>query len=191
MRFIDDRDAMIQELQGRNMALELENHRLQEQLKMSRRDGLTGLLTRSTFDIEYLCQRRKDAVDDVTVAFIDVDNFKRVNDDFGHEEGDLLLVTLARIVQMRVRETDYVVRWGGDEILVVLPGATLSDAETVIRDISCSFDHYARRFNECDLQAPRVGLSIGIVSGNSVVESVIMADKEMYTMKRAHRVKGR
>ncbi|MBE6839571.1 MAG: GGDEF domain-containing protein [Ruminococcus sp.] len=62
---------------------------------------------------------------------IDIDFFKKVNDKFGHESGDKVLVWLADILKNMVRETDYVIRWGGEEFLIIMPGCSVENAARI------------------------------------------------------------
>lgn len=68
----------------------------------------------------------------LTVVFLDLDGFKRVNDRFGHEAGDDVLEQAARTLRHNVRGGDAVIRWGGDEFLLLLPAATYEAGETVV-----------------------------------------------------------
>jgi diguanylate cyclase (GGDEF)-like protein len=99
--------------------------RLEDVLAASRRDPLTGLLNRS-----YLEQRLAEAAKahanaglPMGLLMVDVDRFKRINDTLGHPVGDRVLVAVAQAVRRAVRDTDPVVRYGGEEILVALPTA--------------------------------------------------------------------
>lgn len=90
-------------------------------------DPLTGALNRRAFSEGVGLDSAKAAFG--TVAMLDMDNLKITNDTHGHAAGDELLRYLVRILRATVRPSDRVYRWGGDEFLVVLPGATLEDAE--------------------------------------------------------------
>lgn len=100
-------------------------------------DGLTGALTRSA--IEQRLQQEIDVARDrgtpVSVVFIDIDYFKHINDAHGHAAGDACLRQVVAGVRRRLRGTDALGRQGGDELLVVLPGAGLHDARRVAEDI--------------------------------------------------------
>ena len=96
-------------------------------------DALTGLKTRNFFkeraveiisSIENLKQeKRKEGFHNFSVLFCDIDNFKEVNDKFGHEGGDDVLKKVSKIIKDEVRAADIVCRWGGEEIVVALLGA--------------------------------------------------------------------
>lgn len=92
-----------------------------ESVERSRRDGLTGLLTRAAFfeGAEELARRRPPAR--FAVLMVDIDHFKRINDTFGHQGGDVVLAFAARQLSAAVRVTDPVGRYGGEEFCLLLP----------------------------------------------------------------------
>jgi diguanylate cyclase (GGDEF)-like protein len=144
-------------------------------------DGLTGLANRheilATLDHELALGR------DSTILFCDLNGFKTVNDDLGHAAGDQLLVEVARRLEACVRETDMVSRFGGDEFLILLRNAKLSDAHAICDRITTAL----ARPIELHLGHPRVGASIGIAvaAGDSDAERLIgRADRAMYRAKR-------
>ncbi len=95
----------------------------------SRRDPLTGVYSRAY--LEHFLAREFDSSTrhkwSLSVAFIDLDNFKQLNDNFGHQAGDCVLQTTARILRGNTRETDLIARYGGEEFVVLLPA---TDADT-------------------------------------------------------------
>jgi len=104
----DITDAYLQEKQIKHMAMH---------------DALTGLPNRVLLDekMEHALAQAKRNNTLLGLLFVDLDNFKQVNDIHGHKTGDHLLVSVSRIMQQRLRETDTLARWGGDEFVVVLP----------------------------------------------------------------------
>lgn len=111
---------------GEQVSLALANLRLRETLRnQSIRDPLTGLFNRryteETFQRELLrCEREKKPL---SIALLDVDHFKRFNDTHGHETGDEVLKSIARFLQQQTRASDVASRLGGEELMVMLPGA--------------------------------------------------------------------
>jgi diguanylate cyclase (GGDEF)-like protein len=94
-------------------------------------DQLTGLGNRRHFDRrlkEEIARARREGTP-LSLLFIDVDRFKRVNDLYGHLAGDRVLQTVAGVLRKAFRETDVVCRYGGDEVAVIAPGTTLSAAQ--------------------------------------------------------------
>src|SRR5690606_4212201 len=71
----------------------------------------------------------------LSVVFSDVDHFKSINDEFGHEAGDNDLCELSRRLQMSLRQSDSLLRWGGEEFLLVMPGADLKQARQALERI--------------------------------------------------------
>ncbi|MEP7241194.1 MAG: GGDEF domain-containing protein [Devosia sp.] len=107
-------------------------------------DALTDIMNRAAFSTlveAYLSEvRSAEAQRSGALLIIDVDNFKSVNDRFGHDQGDVALVTVAHTIRDLVRSPDIVGRIGGEEFGVFLPGASLGDAETVAERIRRSVD---------------------------------------------------
>ena len=121
------------------------NDRRQREEELERRiafDHLTGAYNRIKLEHQLETETRKaDRVGyDVTLVMFDVDRFKRVNDTLGHDVGDRVLQELVRRVQSRIRETDMLARWGGEEFMLMLPGTDyhggMQLAETIRREIA-------------------------------------------------------
>jgi diguanylate cyclase (GGDEF)-like protein len=80
-------------------------------------------------------QRSKRYDIDLTVIFLDLDDFKAINDNFGHDNGDLALCHTAKCLNMLKRDSDIVARFAGDEFVVILPSTNISQAETYIKRV--------------------------------------------------------
>lgn len=107
------------------------------------RDGLTGLLNHTTIN-EYLDQelaRAKRQNTPLSFIMIDIDNFKQVNDTYGHPAGDRVLKSLSRLLRQRLRRADVIGRYGGEEFALILPDTPGENARYVMEDIR-------RRFNK-------------------------------------------
>ncbi len=157
--------------------------RIVRYLKMSAiRDYLTGLLTRTFFFNEYLpreIKRAKRAEKPISVILIDVDDFKLINDVYGHKKGDEVLRKLSKAIQKSVRGSDAVVRFGGDEILVVLPEADRKGAEAVLERIKENLKKISEKSLPISISA-----GIAVWDGTKDFEHVIeKADKRMYKNK--------
>jgi diguanylate cyclase (GGDEF)-like protein/PAS domain S-box-containing protein len=101
---------------------------------MADHDPLTGLLNRRAFVRELsdrIVQARRQGGGGGVVLFLDIDDFKHVNDTLGHSAGDQAVAGVARVLEQQVRETDVLARLGGDEFGVLLPSATLAEAEAL------------------------------------------------------------
>lgn len=98
--------------------------------KLAEHDGLTGVLNRRAVErqLRALTNEARAGGNGVGVLFVDVDHFKSINDSFGHPVGDVCLVAVAQRLQAELRESDHLGRWGGEEFVVLLPGASLENA---------------------------------------------------------------
>ncbi|WP_323751074.1 diguanylate cyclase domain-containing protein [Marinobacter sp.] len=119
------------------------------------------------------------------LMFLDLDHFKEVNDTYGHDAGDILLKEIAERLERNVRETDTVVRMGGDEFIVLLPEVSSTENATVVAE---KILHAVSQPVVLPLGVARVGVSIGIAIARGAgltVEGVMQsADKAMYEAKR-------
>ncbi|MEW6109107.1 MAG: diguanylate cyclase [Nitrospirota bacterium] len=131
-KFFDFDIATLLSLIGNNFSLILEKIKLfQETKRLSITDGLTGLYNRRYFnkylDIEIARAKRYNNF--FSVMLFDIDNFKKINDTHGHQAGDEVLQELANIFKSVSRETDTIVRYGGEEFIIILPNT--SEEETL------------------------------------------------------------
>jgi len=107
-----------------------EQKRLEQELEYAaHRDSLTGLLNRRQF--YHLTEHIMPTALDFSLLLVDADHFKHINDRFGHQKGDEVLIQLSRTLEQQSRKGDYVFRWGGEEFLVLLPHTSLDAALTV------------------------------------------------------------
>ena len=96
----------------------------------SLRDGLTGIYNRRAFDqrLQYLIERSLVQRTEFAILVLDIDNFKNVNDTFGHLVGDRVLLAIAQVCRQMIRSDDFLARYGGEEFVIVLPGASKRNA---------------------------------------------------------------
>ncbi len=154
--------------------------------ELAARDPLTGLYNRRHFN-EELVRRLAEADrfgSDVTLLMLDVDDFKNVNDTLGHPYGDKVLGATARSILTALRATDVAARFGGDEFVVLMPGAGCADAHVLAARIIDRFEHD----QATDFEGPAVTLSVGISclsrlaipSANALIQA---ADEALYNAK--------
>jgi diguanylate cyclase (GGDEF)-like protein len=151
-------------------------------------DGLTGLFNRRCFEdlLSRELQRARRHGRELSLALVDVNDFKKYNDAFGHQAGDEALAALGAAVRAAVRSTDLAARYGGDEIVIILPETKLAKAyglfvDRIKREIEEGFARISER------KAP-LSVSIGIASypqdGRSARDLVLAADKALMTAKK-------
>lgn len=99
-------------------------------LDNSRRDGLTGLYTRSAFMESASVLDQPTAAEPYSVVMVDIDFFKKINDSYGHASGDVAIIHTARLIAKSIRGTDLAARYGGEEFCVLLRGCGPDDAQT-------------------------------------------------------------
>ena len=184
------KEFFIKELESIRYSLAVTFDRLekeqQELYNLSTKDSLSGLYNRlSLFEkVDWLISKSKRDNDKFAILFIDLDDFKNINDFLGHDVGDEVLKIVAKSIQSSVREIDFVARIGGDEFVVVLPKfhhnmEVVDVAERIIKNISKPLSINDKTFN--------IGASIGIViypkNGKDKTELIKNADIAMYKAK--------
>ncbi len=165
--------------------------RTQRLRRMSTNDQLTGLFNR-LYAEEFLGNevlRTARTNSRLVVAMLDVDHFKKFNDTNGHAAGDAALRTLARVLRDRLRRSDVVARWGGEELLIVLPGADLESALEALDQVRVAV-------GLADISLPkggtaRVQVSIGVaawgIDARTTDGLTEIADTRLYEAKAAGR----
>jgi diguanylate cyclase (GGDEF)-like protein len=152
---------------------------------LARTDSLTGIANqRYFFEIArievYQARRYKRHI---SIAYIDVDNFKHVNDTYGHAEGNNLVILIASTMKKNIRTSDRVARLGGDEFAVLLPETDEKQARAVIEKLQKALMEVMRQ------EKWPITFSIGVVTYFSpkvtIVDMIKKADKLMYTVKNS------
>jgi diguanylate cyclase (GGDEF)-like protein/PAS domain S-box-containing protein len=157
---------------------------LENEKRVSRVDFLTRIPNRRTFyeAVESESKRARRYQRAMTLAYIDVDKFKEVNDLFGHSVGDDLLKLIGAEIQSSIRSTDMVARLGGDEFAILLPETNAEGAATAMAKVQSRLQEAARQQNWT------VTFSVGVVTFANALESVEemikRADGLMYEVKR-------
>jgi diguanylate cyclase (GGDEF)-like protein len=150
-------------------------------------DALTGVHSRRWLDetLPRLCDRHRFDGQPLTLGVVDVDHFKKVNDQYGHQAGDQVLVQVARMLRGKLRPTDFVARFGGEEFIAIFPGTPLLGARVAaerLREAVAKAEFKAR--DGSDL--PRVTISVGLAAlgpDQDVPALLERADKCLYVAK--------
>ena len=174
---LQEKYAEIQELQAK----------LREQ---AIRDPLTDLYNRRHMEDALERELAKAAREEhpLSVIILDLDHFKSVNDTYGHEAGDIVLKALALFLLTQARRSDIVCRYGGEEFVVVMPGAPLEMARERVETWRIRFQEYRIRYKEMALKCT---FSVGLASypkyGTTVQSLFSAADQALYTAKQTGR----
>ncbi len=157
--------------------------------RQAREDALTGLANRRAFDelLAYEFARAGRSDQPLCVALVDLDHFKRINDEHSHAAGDAALRTVAARMSALCREIDTVARWGGEEFALLLPNTRLSDALVVCERVRAGLERL-----ELDSIEPglRITVSIGLASheGHADYDRMLsQVDAALYAAKQAGR----
>lgn len=151
------------------------------------RDPLTGVFSRSSgeevLELQFTIAHRSNAT--LSVAFIDLDHFKNINDKFGHEAGDKALLDMTDIVSRNLRRGDMLTRWGGEEFVLIMPNTDLMQAQAALLRLRSM--GFGRRPDGTPLTA-----SIGIAERSADLATdwktlIDLADQRMYHAKQSGR----
>lgn len=183
--------SMLDQLESYSHGLEEEVRRRTEELELlSVTDELTGLFNR-----RYLNRVMQEELSrclrygtNLSVCLLDVDHFKKINDYFGHQVGDDVLVSLANLLESSVRDTDIVGRFGGEEFLMIMPNTALEEALLAADKVR----GIVQRIIVLDSGALPVTVSMGVVGClesqvKSLNEFISKADRALYTAKNLGR----
>jgi len=172
----------------------IENARLHEHIKLvGLRDPLTGVNNRRFFDqrLSEEISRSQRFKTPLSCLFIDLDHFKRINDQYGHQAGDAVLKQLSELLDDRLRQTDVLARYGGEEFVILLSNTVNEDAVYIAEQIRSRVEQ--QRFTIPSAKTINVTLSIGvattIVAGknNSGKALIAAADQAVYAAKLSGR----
>ncbi|GED13039.1 sensor domain-containing diguanylate cyclase [Aneurinibacillus migulanus] len=167
---------------ARQLGTVIMNVRQYEHIKtLAVTDGLTGLHTRQYFSEryaeEYASAERYNMP--LCLVMIDIDDFKKINDTYGHVVGDNVLVAVSHMVQRQVRAYDIVARYGGEELILLLPRTQLEDAYRIVERIRMAF----RSLDFSFLITASIGLAAYPYHAQNKEELLMLADDAMYRAK--------
>lgn len=174
------------------ISLALASLKLRETLQhQSIRDPLTGLFNRRYLEesLSREINRAQRSEQSLSVIMVDVDHFKRFNDTFGHEAGDLVLRELGHFLQHQIRDSDIACRYGGEELTLILPDASLPDAQRRAEQLREGVKQLQVQHRQQRLDA--ISISLGVAcfpehgrNGETLIQS---ADTALYQAKREGR----
>ena len=158
-----------------------------ELLELTRTDALTGVGSRHYLDQELnrLMNHYQRYDTPFSIMLIDMDDFKAVNDRFGHPTGDRVLIEFVGLVHQHLRKTDIFGRWGGEEFLLICPNTTLPQAETLAERIRNATD--VHDFKATATQTVSIGIAVCDSRELTSARLVSIADKALYAAKTAGR----
>ncbi|WP_215396531.1 sensor domain-containing diguanylate cyclase [Rheinheimera oceanensis] len=176
----DATDAYVYQQQLQQSVMQLEH--------ANRTDGLTGVYNRRYWQqqLGYEIQRAGRYQHPLSLLLFDLDKFKDINDQYGHQGGDFVLVELSRLIGSLLRDTDLFGRYGGEEFGVILPDTGMTGALQVANRICDTVARHKMLYNQQTLKAT---ISIGVVSyfDQSIDELIRRADTALYCAKRQGR----
>jgi diguanylate cyclase len=151
------------------------------------RDPLTGLPNRRAYEerLEHEYARWKRFGDPLALVVWDVDNFKKVNDTFGHKAGDKALIMIGKLLNERLRETDFIARYGGEELVVLLVGAALDDAQRIADMMRIAVESGGLHAHGKPVSVTVSGGLSSFKFGDAPADVFERADKAMYQAKQA------
>lgn len=177
-------EAMEAQVAERTLQLQKANTELEQ---LARSDPLTGLLNRRGFEarMRYTIALAQRSQRSLAVLAMDIDHFKRVNDDYGHETGDMVLLRVAQILQSRLRISDVLARMGGEEFTALLPDTSLTTASELAEELRVMVENTAMPHGQT------VTLSIGVsclgLDDNDSSSLLRRSDEALYNAKAAGR----
>ncbi|MCF7978726.1 MAG: GGDEF domain-containing protein [Chromatiaceae bacterium] len=161
-------------------------------LSLSRTDGLTGLYNHAYMQelIDTELERATRYQRPLTLVLFDIDHFKALNDQHGHQAGDQVLMQLAKLCQTLIRDSDRIARYGGEEFLIILPELEPEQSQQFAERLRHEIEQARFRFGETPL---RITMSIGLAHWNgqgtppTKVELIRAADRALYKSKEQGR----
>ena len=161
--------------------IEVKNRELSE---ISQTDPLTGLANRRALDMTVTnWQFHSKVGTSVSILLIDADHFKRVNDEYGHDEGDRVLVELARQLQASIRLSDLVVRYGGEEFIIWLPSVDRTGAEFTAQRVH-------KHIRQVQVAGKPITVSIGVATSLNTLDPGLLQELITHADKAVYQAKG-
>ena len=183
---MNSKQATISELQNRVISLEKE---LEAAKLESKEDFLTKVATKRALMTEM--QRIEEAYKrygtDYSICFVDIDFFKKINDTYGHEAGDVILSAVAQVLKKNARKVDFVGRYGGEEFVILLPSTSLKDGVRFGEKLRSMIENFKFIYKNDRI---RVTISSGVATRSANLSDTMTleaADKMLYSAKEGGR----
>ena len=157
---------------------------------MSVLDGLTGLYNRRQFEInlEQEYNRSKRHMSEFSLAILDIDFFKKVNDTYGHQYGDYVLKSVADLMKASFRKTDLLYRYGGEELVIIMPETNIEGAIIPVQRLRRSVEEFDFNYNGVKAKVTvSMGLTMNYQEFNSAQQLLKSADEALYKAKESGR----
>jgi diguanylate cyclase (GGDEF)-like protein len=182
----DEEDIFIMDLFASQLEVAIRNRNLLDEiLFLSRYDSLTGLYNRKYFDDSLANLIKKES--EFVYVLIDINDLKKVNDGYGHSEGDRLLKVFAEVVGQTIRQSDYFARLGGDEFAIILSELSKMEASKIFLRMMKELQTYTKS-EEMPYQILfSYGMTVFPLEAQSAEELYLLSDQKMYNMKRNHK----
>ena len=149
-------------------------------------DPLTGLFNRYAL-MEFLSKEveriKREKGENLFIIFLDLDNFKQVNDLYGHKKGDEVLKKVAELLKNYFRKYDIVARFGGDEFMVIVRNNSRENVEETLKKLQKRIEEI---FSKFDISVS-YGIAVAPVDGTNTDKLIAIADRRMYQMKEKHK----
>ena len=169
-------------------AVRTKGQRARQLLALVNQDSLTGLLNHTSIlrELQNEVNKARPKGTPLCFAMIDIDHFKNINDTYGHPVGDRVIKNLAMFLKQRLRKTDFIGRYGGEEFAVVLTNTALRDAYTIFDEIRKRFSQLKQSSDKKDFH---VTFSCGVVEMDDVnyKNMTVVCDEILYDAKRGGR----
>jgi diguanylate cyclase len=180
------------ELDNTNKEMEQLRNELSHVRVAANTDGLTGLLNRRAFDEALIELVENATTKNACLAIMDIDHFKRVNDNFGHLIGDKVIKYFASLLKKYAAECHYVARYGGEEMAIIMPDTTLPEAFSLIEQIRKVLDKSVLKHKNETETLGKITVSAGIASlkaADTAYTFTERADNALYQAKQTGRNK--
>ncbi len=154
--------------------------------ELASNDALTGLPNRRTFynQLEHFISLKARDKKDLSLIFVDVDDFKMINDAQGHDIGDNVLIDIAATLKSTIRHTDFIARWGGEEFIILLIDTQLQDAQLIAAQLR---ENIEKNTNLLQQSKKKVTVSLGVTQARDNDDADLLfkrVDNALYHAKR-------